>query len=305
MNVETRCSQSLEVGLMKDKFLKGANDNVIFSTSRCNNRCIMCCQPPSIEDDSEELFQQNIELIVESDCDNDYVCITGGEPTLIEEKLFDYVRHIRERMPEAAIHILTNGRRFADFDYLCQFKKNVEPEKLVLGIPLHSDNYLDHDLIAGHKGAFLETAKGLTNLGLLSYEIELRVIILKQNYKRLSKIAEFITMNFPFVSQVAFMGLEITGFADKNYEWIWAEPSDYVDELIKAINILNKTRIVPLIFNHPLCLLPPELWDYACQSISEWKRTYLPLCDCCTQKEKCSGLFATSKRYSDNIRAIE
>lgn len=291
-------------GPMKDKFCKGANDNVIFATSICNNRCIMCCQPPLQEDDSNKLYPVNNSLICKSDTDTDYVCISGGEPTLSGDKLFDYIQNVREKMPDADIHLLTNGRIFSNIEYLCHFKKLVSNESIIIGIPFHSDNHIDHDFIAGHKGAFYETAKGLTNLGLLGYQIELRVIILKQNCNRLSKIAEFITMNFPFVTQVAFMGLEITGYAQKNLNKIWVDSDDYVEELTKAVTLLDKSQILTNIYNIPLCLIPPKLWKYSCKSISNWKQSFLSECNECEQKANCCGLFSTSKHYSKEIKPL-
>ena len=34
-----------------------SNDNTLFVTEQCNNRCIMCCQPPQTADDIDALFQ--------------------------------------------------------------------------------------------------------------------------------------------------------------------------------------------------------------------------------------------------------
>lgn len=36
-----------------------SNDNTLFVTEQCNNRCIMCCQPPQTADDIDALFQEN------------------------------------------------------------------------------------------------------------------------------------------------------------------------------------------------------------------------------------------------------
>lgn len=295
--------QYFYLGSMTDKFRKGDNDNTLFITSACSNRCILCCQPPSDVDDSDRLLERNLRLIETADVDTDYVCITGGEPTLAEEKLFFYIQAIKNRMPDASIHLLTNGRRFADKDYTIQFAKMGDCH-FVLGIPIHSDNPIDHDRIAGAKGAFFETMKGLHNLGLLGYEIELRVIIVKDNFKRLPQIAEYITLNLPFVSQVSFMGLEVTGYAERNYHRVWVEPIDFIPYLMDAIRHLSCCKISAKIFNIPHCLLPINLCPYACQSISTWKKTNLQQCKNCSQLKNCCGVFSTSKRYSPYIHAI-
>ena len=288
---------------MIDKFKKGSNDNVLFVTSACSNRCIMCCQPPENVDDSDHLFQRNLTVITSADTDTDYVCITGGEPTLIGDNLFSYMHKIWERMPDAEIHLLTNGRKFFMEEYLAAFYNNVKG-KIVLGIPLHSDNSIDHDYIAGAKGSFFETLKGLHNLGLLGFNVELRVILLQQNYQRLPRIAEFIALNLPFVSQVSIMGLEITGYAEKRFQEVWIDPTFCSRELAKAVACIKLSRIPVRLFNIPLCLLPQQLWTYACRSISNWKQTYLRACERCKVKEQCCGMFSTSKRYSGFIRPV-
>jgi len=298
-----RFCQYFYLGSMIDKFRKGDNDNTLFITSACSNRCLMCCQPPTDVDDSKRLWERNIQLIETADADTDYVCITGGEPTLVSEKLFFYIHAIRKKLPDASIHLLTNGRRFADKDFIIHFAKMADCH-FIFGIPIHSDNPIDHDRIAGTKGAFFETMKGLHNLGLLGFEIELRVIILKDNYKRLPQIAEYITLNLPFVSQVSFMGLEVTGYADRNYHRVWVDPVYFNHYLMKAIRHLNCCEISAKIFNIPHCLLPVVLWPYTCKSISTWKKTNLQACKNCSQLKNCCGVFSTSKRYSPIIHTI-
>jgi hypothetical protein len=41
--------------------------------------------------------------------------------------------------------------------------------------------------------------------------------------------------------------------------------------------------------------LPEEYHQNAAQSISDWKTKYLDICNDCELKDKCCGLFATSK----------
>lgn len=289
---------------MIDKFRKGDNDNILFMTSCCNNHCIMCCQPPQKEDESLMFFERNLRLIESADMDTDYVCITGGEPTLHEQVLFQTIHAVQNRLQQASIHILSNGRKFSDIHFIAQFERQVRG-RIVLGIPLHADNHIDHDLIAGAKGAFYETLKGVQNLGMLGYQVELRIVLLKQNVSRLPQIAEFITLNLPFVSQVSIMGLEVIGFADNNYNKVWVDPKDCHKELEQAIAILEQAHIRSRLFNMPLCLLPYKLWDYAAQSISNWKKSNLNQCKKCIVRHQCCGVFATSSKQSDNIRAIK
>ena len=206
-------------------------------------------------------------------------------------------------MPECQIHLLSNGRLFANTSYMEQFEKNVKGN-ICIGIPLHSDNYIDHDTIAGSKGAFFETIKGLHNLGILKYEIELRIILLRQNINRLPQMAQFIIKNLPFVSQVSFMGLEIIGNAEKHYDKLNIEPNEYYHLLHKAILALEACKIPSRLFNIPLCLIPQALWKYSCKSISNWKKTNVTKCKECVQIKNCCGIFSTSKIISKHISPI-
>lgn len=288
---------------MRDKFRKGDNDNILFVTSRCSNQCIMCCQPPAADRDYASLVARNMNLIETADSDTDEICITGGEPTLIGKDLFAYMDKIWDCLPEVDIHLLTNGRAFSSVSYLSEFISHIRG-RICFGIPIHSDNCVDHDYIAGAHNSFYQTVDGLQNLGKLHYDIELRVILIKQNVTRLPQIAEFIVMNLPFVSQVSFMGLEITGYAATNFSKIVEQPSNFMELLDRTIHILTDCHIRARIFNLPLCLLPSKLWPFASKSISNWKLKYPRLCKSCAVKQHCCGLFSTSQLKWDNIKPI-
>lgn len=270
-----------------------SNDNTLFCTEQCNNHCLMCCQPPQRQDDIDLLFQENVNRIKKAPKDISIIGITGGEPTLLGVKLIELIKLIRIELPNTDIHVLSNGRNFFDDS----FARNVVEaggERLIIGIPLHSDYAKDHDLIAGCKGAYNETVQGLYNLASYGACIELRIVVNRQNYQRLFEMSEFIRKNLPFVTWVAFMGMEYIGFAIKNARRIWIEPLDYIEPLQKAIHNMAEWNCRASIYNIPLCLLPIDLHPFAEQSISDWKQLFLKECDECALKDKCCGSFQTS-----------
>src|SRR5262249_50240924 len=118
------------------------------------------------------------------------------------------------------------------------------------------------------------------------------------------EIAEFIARNLPFVDQVALMGLEMTGFARANVDEIWIDPVDYKDELLEAATLLDRLGVTTMVYNHQLCLIAPPVWRYAVKSISDWKTEYHPVCNECSVLHQCGGFFATSTRFSQNVKAI-
>ena len=290
---------------MRQRLLNSkSNDNTIFCTSMCNNRCIMCCQPPHTHNDIEELYWDNIERINNAPSDLPLLCLTGGEPTLLGDKLISLISCIREKLPHTEILLLTNARLFSDEEYAANVATAGEGH-LFVGTELHSDFANDHDYIAGKENAYKEAVIGMYNLAAHDIEIELRVIICKENFTRLNHIAQFIHKNLPFVGKIAFMGMECVGYAYDNYESVWVDPMDYSDALEGAVRFLSEWRYNVNIYNIPLCLLPEGIRQFSRQSISDWKNEYSDLCDNCLKKRDCCGLFSTSMNSYQRLHCIK
>lgn len=267
--------------------------NAIFATERCNHRCIMCPQPPVESEITRTPF--NLKLISLMDKNTKELGITGGEPTLIGDELFDLIKQIQKYQPMAAISLLTNGVKFADKTYAMKLAL-CKHHDMQIDIPLFSDIADEHNYIVGAK-TFYKTVQGLYNLALFNQQIGIRVVIHKLTYKRLPQLADYIYHNFPFVSQVAFMQMETTGNAYTNLFELWIDPYDYNEELKQAVILLANRGIRTFIFNSQLCVLPPELREFAIPSISDWKDEYLPECDGCKLRGRCGGLFASNAEH--------
>jgi His-Xaa-Ser system radical SAM maturase HxsC len=252
----------------------------------------MCSQPPRKIDDSSRvnLLLKTIDLM---DPNTKDLGITGGEPTLLGEGFLSLIRRSKEKVPDAALHVLTNGRLFTQRSFAGQLAQIRHPN-LMLGIPLYSDLDFQHDYVVQAQGAFDETILGLYNLAEVSVPIEIRVVIHKQTYSRLARLAEYIVRNFPFVAHIALMGLENTGFTRPNIDKLWIDPVDYQRELKQATEILFLAGQNVSIYNHQLCVLESSLWQFAVKSISDWKNIYLHQCAPCSLKNQCGGFFQTS-----------
>jgi len=281
----------------------GANDNAILATERCNCRCIMCPQPP--RNDKPGLNELNIKLISLLDRDRTRsFCITGGEPTLLGDDFISLIAECKKHLPKTPLAVLTNGKAFKDFEFTRKLVEVGHPD-LILCVALYADNDSGHDEIVGIPGSFFETVKGITNLALFGQKIEIRIVICSKNYKRLPQFSEFIYRNFPFSVHIAFMGMEITGLAQKNYEQVWVDPVDYMPYLEKAIQILERGHMNVSIYNHQLCILPRSIWRYSRKSISTWKNEHLEICKSCSVLDNCGGFFSTSNGiFSRNINPV-
>lgn len=276
--------------------------NVIMATERCNHRCIMCPQPPILQEKDKTPF--NLKLISLFDKHTQEIGITGGEPTLIDNNLFILITHIKKKIPKAAINILSNGVKFADKEYAMKLAK-CRHHDLQIDIPLFSDIAEEHNRIVGAK-TFYKTIQGLYNLALFRQRIGLRIVVHKQTFKRLPQFSDFIYHNFPFVAQVAFMQMETTGLAKDNFEELWIDPYDYNNELREAVLLLADRGMKPYIYNAQLCILPEDIRCYAQQSISDWKDIYIEVCDGCVLKEQCAGFFESNRQaHSSHIKKVE
>lgn len=274
-------------------YRQDASINALLVTEQCNSFCVMCSQPPKTIDDSYLVDQwlETIPLIPET-CRE--LVITGGEPTLLGDRLLDLVRSIRSHLPNTALHILTNGRNFKD-PALAQRFAELRHHDLMLGIPLYSDVASIHDFVVQADGAYDETILGICNAKSYGLRIEVRVVLHRETYARLPKLAEFIVRNLQFVDQVSLMALEVTGFARANLEALWVDPLDYQEELAMAVHTLTTGKVKVMIFNHQLCTLRPALRAFAVKSISDWKNEYMPECASCSQRSRdCGGFFSSS-----------
>lgn len=281
-----------------------SHQNSILLTERCNHYCLMCSQPPKTGDD-DWLLDEAVDLIRLLPRSTQEIGFTGGEPTLYGDKLIDLLRLCSNLLPEAGVHVLSNGRRFSDPAYAAAWA-SIENPNLMVGIPIYGAEPARHDYVVQAEGAFNETVQGIMNLGAQRQRMEIRVVLHKQTAPALPEIAEFIARNIPFVDQVALMGLEMIGLARANIPALWVDPTEYADELEEAVNILDRSGIHTMIYNHQLCLLPKRLWPFAVKSISDWKNEYHPECLKCSVREQCGGFFFSAKyKHSENIKAVD
>lgn len=288
-------------GFVRALYRRGSPHNFILVTDQCNSFCLMCSQPPRQVDDFDRIGE-HLRLIDLIDPETQEIGITGGEPTLFKDDFLRLVEHCKERLPNTALHVLTNGRMFYYREFARRLGEIGHPD-IMLGVPLYSDVDSEHDYVVQARGAFEETVLGLHNLSRYVVPVEIRVVVHRQTYRRLPRLAEFIARNFPFAAHVALMGMEMYGFVNRNLEELWVDPHDYQPELYEATGILFTAGMNVSIYNHQLCVLDRRLWPFARKSISDWKNIYLEECTSCAMHEECGGLFqSAAKRHSVYIK---
>lgn len=290
-------------GRFRTHFRRGSLFNSFLVTERCNHYCLMCSQPPKDVDDSWILreIRQAIPLI---HADTPYLGYTGGEPLLDWQEFIAAVRDCRAYLPRTAVHVLSNGRAFARSDVVAPWAA-VQHPALTVGIPIYAAVDSVHDYVVQAQGAFDETVLGILKLKDRGQRVEVRVVLHAVTAPRIVATARWLARNLPFVDHVALMGLENTGFAIANDNLLWIDPLDYRANLAEAVDVLAASRVNVSVYNLPKCVLHRSVWPYARQSISDWKNEFVPDCDQCREKPRCSGFFATGRpRHSRGIQPI-
>jgi len=276
-------------------FRMTSEHNSILLTEQCNNYCLMCSQPPKRIND-EWILSETKELLHLIPQETQSIGITGGEPTVFGDGFLDVIQLAKNLLPRTAIHLLSNGRSFSDLNFAQKYAAINHPD-LMVGIPVYSSDPSRHDYVVQAKGAFDETIRGILNLKRFNQKVEIRVVIHKQTYEGLPRLAEFVARNLLFVDHMALMGLEMTGFTRANLDSLWIDPIEYKDELSQAVQTLDAYGIKTSVYNHPLCLVNSDIEPFYCKSISDWKNEYATECIPCRRKDDCGGFFSSGIKY--------
>jgi His-Xaa-Ser system radical SAM maturase HxsC len=289
-------------GRIRSIYRADSDHNSILLTEQCNNYCLMCSQPPKRVDDSW-LLREAFEAIRLIPRETKVLGFTGGEPTVYGHEFINLIQHTKNWLPHTSLHVLSNGRSFANEDFAYEYAKVQHPD-LMVGIPVYSADPSIHDYVVQAEGAFDETVRGILNLKRFGQRVEIRVVLHKQTYKGLPELANFIARNLLFVDQVALMGLEHTGFTRANIDSLWIDPIEYKEQLSEAIRILSSYKIHAAVYNHPLCLVNPDVYPSYVKSISDWKNEFASECGPCTKKNDCGGFFSSGIQngYSQSIK---
>lgn len=270
-----------------ERLIRATSDhNSLLVTERCDQLCQMCSQPPKkTHVDRFEAFRQACRLAPEGAV----IGITGGEPTLYKQQLFDLLERTLQERPDLAFHVLTNGQHFEERDVE---RLRVSKYRAVQwGIPLYGAAPELHDEIVGKQGAFQRLKHSFRQLMMAGANVELRTVILSSNYHQLPDLARYVSTRLGFIDAWSIMQLENIGFARNRWGTLYVNHRVDFEPVASAINISLLNGVSPRLFNFPRCTIPAEYRDFAAASISDWKRRYARACDSCSQKDLCSGFF--------------
>ena len=289
-------------GAINILFEAKSDHNTLLVTERCNCSCVMC--PQTLNNHEEDRTPLTMRIVSLIDKKPSTLGITGGEPTLLGDRLIDIVRTCKDKLPTTQLMLLSNGIRFQDFEFVKSLMLVRHPH-LLIDIPLYADTDTEHNRIVGANG-FYRTIEGLYNLAKFNQRVGIRVVLHRLTYGRLPQLADFLYRNFPFAFHIAFMQTETINLARDNIDRLWIDPHDYNNQLEEAVFYLWRRGMNVSIYNAQLCVLPKSLWQFARKSISSWKNIYVDECSRCAQRSACGGLFESSADlHSEYLRALE
>lgn len=260
--------------------------NTFVLTEQCDQLCVMCSQPP--KKNHNDFFDQFV-LAATLAPAGAYIGLSGGEPLLHKGRLFEFLSVVASSRPDLRFHILTNGQHFSTDDE--SFLTNIGSERVLWGIPLYAPERDLHDLIVGKSGAFERLQQSLAILARSGAAIELRTVVMKQNWAALPALSDYVATRLPFIRNWALMQLESIGYGRMNWDKCFQDTSLNFDTLATALNRSIARGIDVSLFNFPLCSVPENYRDLAPSTISDWKRKYLPQCSDCGLRATCGGFF--------------
>ncbi len=281
-------------------------------TRNCNQKCRFCSNPPT---SCKDLELTEIKKIIRQFIEKKYegIILTGGEPTL-HKNLIEIIKYCRKiKFP---CRIITNGQKTSEMKYLNSL--------IAAGLKhFHISIYSHFSQIQ----AFLTQNKdSLKNIKLTlehlkkfkEVRVDINITINKYNANHLSKLVKFIVKKYPFVSHFIFNNLDPTTERVKENPDTIPKLNDFLLELNKALQFLEKNQKTFRVERVPLCYLPNfEFCSTETRKIVKKevrpvyfldKRRYLvqknfiyqkgEVCQFCTLTKICAGLYQMDKFYS-------
>lgn len=186
----------------------------------------------------------------------DSLLISGGEPT-IHRDIIGIVKEASARFRR--VSIASNGIRFAKRDFLHEI---LEAGLNEINIPLYSLREEIFDWLVQHRGAFKSVMRGIKNVfdakREFEFQVYLKLLIMKPNYKENPRIARWIMKNYPNVKAISISGLRVGEKACRRREELYVPFNVAKPYITKTIREIPFDKL--LIYDYvPLCSIDSQL----------------------------------------------
>ncbi|PJB99593.1 MAG: hypothetical protein CO077_00895 [Candidatus Nealsonbacteria bacterium CG_4_9_14_0_8_um_filter_35_12] len=217
-------------------------------TRDCNQKCIICSNPPNNRGLSFEKAKKEVDELKKKKYDG--IILTGGEPTLYP-KLPGLIKYCLKK--KIFPRIITNGQKIADINYL-KILKNAGLQHLHLSIYSYRDNI--QAKISQNKNSLKNIRRALDNLKKIGgITVDINTAVSKYNAEHLSKTVLWLISHYPFVKHFVFNILDpFMNRVSENLDTI-PKLNDFELELRQALEILEKNGKTFRVERAPLCYL--------------------------------------------------
>ena len=286
-----------------------ANIGYIQMVRHCNQNCGFCSNPetPFFHD------LDQIHTIVDDFVARDYfgVILTGGEPTL-SPILPEAIRYARSK--GLHVRMITNGQKLADPDYCdAVWKAGLQH----VHVSIHSYKHKLEDFLTGTPGSLAWAEKALHNLGKTDITVNINTVINRYNCEHLHENIDWFIANFPFIRHFVWNNLDPSiGRATTN-NYFTARLQDIEVSLGLAMRRLHETGRSFRVERVPLCYMAEFahcstetrkivkseerivhfLDNKGTVRQTEWGHLYASVCDQCSVRSICGGLFDRGNAY--------
>jgi MoaA/NifB/PqqE/SkfB family radical SAM enzyme len=189
---------------------------------------------------------------------DDDVVINGGEPTLYP-RLETIIHEAIAR--GAKVVLFTNGRLLRYFD---RAKTWLSTGIHRVSIPLHGSRAETHDALTKRTGSFEQTIQGIRNTFSLRkefgypYEIELKVLAIKDSLPEWPEIIDLIFRNFGVPDILVMSGLNMWSTARDSYKNLAPTISPMQIFINEALRHASTYHFPVSLWAIPFCLLNSE-----------------------------------------------
>ncbi len=260
-------------------------------TINCNNSCIMCTNrmplPKHYRERTSDEILTEISYFANSSQPPLEIAITGGEPT-IRPDFFMLIDSLRRTVPSAHLRLVTNARMCS---YETFARRLCATGNISAISELHSDKPKIHDTITRTSGSFSEAKKGIENLLAQGMQLELRIVVHKLNYERISHLVRYYNCCFPSCKRIVIFPIDLIGNAHKNLQTLYVPLSRMRKHIASAV---RKSNIPVMLFHLPYCAVDRECWPHIqALTVPERRVDFAHGCTKCDFKHKCPRVWST------------
>lgn len=287
-----------------------ANIGYIQVVRHCNHFCGFCSNPttPYTHDFA------SMKVLVDDFVARDYfgVILTGGEPSLHPE-LPDICRYATDQ--GLHVRMITNGTRLADRKFA---QAMAEAGLKLVHVSVYSLIPEIEDRLRGTTGTLDKALAAIRNAHEFGVEVNINCVINKLNADHLDHNIRYFIEHHPYIRHFVWNNLDPSmGRAEVNQDQFTPRLADFELSLHRALRLLHRSGRTFRVEKVPLCYMTEFAWastetrkivkseerivhfldDKQTVRQTEWGHLYAEVCESCSLRSICGGLFDRGEAY--------